>query len=554
MRNRIIAILLLALAAGVAYANSLDGLFIFDDSRIYYNTHIRITSLDWHSLSTAVLKSEPTTRPVANLSFALNYYLHGYRVWGYHLVNLLIHLTTGCFLYLLIVTTLATPGLQRYRDHCHADPHSLAPEWLAFFAALLWLVHPVQTQSVSYVVQRMNSMAAMFYIISIFLYVRYRQQAAERWKPWLLFGGSLMAGAFAIGSKEIAVTLPVFILLYEWYFLENLDRKWLRNRALPVALAVALIMLLGLFLLDGHPVESILNSYQGRTFTFLQRQFTELRILFFYLGLLALPLPSRLSLDHDFPVSTSLLQPPTTLAALVGLLLLVALALWSARRQRLLSFAILWFLGNLVIESSLVALELVFEHRLYLPSMMLFVVAVIGLDRRLHSRLWKTVLLVGLAALLCFWTIERNRAWHDPMSLWSDAVAKAPNKARAHNNLGVALRESGRLQEAAERYREVIRLDPRFIEAYNNLANVYLDLGRREEALSYYYQALKLNPEHPVIHNNIGRVLLEDHRYDLAVPHFAEAVRIIPNYAEAKANLLHARLMRDKIRETTPKQ
>lgn len=546
--------ILLTLAAGVAYGNSLDGLFVFDDSRIYLNTYMRITSLDWHSLSTAVLRSEPVTRPVANLSFALNYYLHGYRVWGYHLVNLLIHLITACFLYLLIISTLATPGLRSYRDRCQADPQRLAPEWLAFFAALLWLVHPVQTQSVSYVVQRMNSMAAMFYIISMFLYVRYRQQAGERWKSRLLIGGSLMAGALAVGSKEIAVTLPVFILLYEWYFLEDLDRHWLRRRALPVALAVALIMLLGLVLLNGHPVEYILSSYQGRSFTLIERQLTEPRILFFYLGLLALPLPSRLSLDHDFPLSTSLLQPPGTLAALVGIMLLVALSLWSARRQRLLSFAILWLLGNLVIESSLVALELLFEHRLYLPSMMLFVVMVMGLDRLLPSRLWKTVLLVGLAVLLCFWTVERNRIWRDPLTLWSDAVTKAPNKARTHNNLGVALRESGRLQEAAEQYREVIRLDPRFIEAYNNLANVYLDLGRREEGLSYYYQALKLNPNHPVIHNNIGRVLLEDRRYDLAVPHFAEAVRLAPGYAEAKANLLHARLMRDKIRNAKPKQ
>jgi tetratricopeptide (TPR) repeat protein len=545
---------LLALAAGIAYANSLDGLFIFDDSRIYYNTYIRIASLDWHSLSTAFLRSEPTTRPVANLSFALNYYLHGYRVWGYHLVNLLIHLSTGCFLYLLIITTLATPGLRSYRDRCHADPHRFAPEWLAFFAALLWLLHPVQTQSVSYVVQRMNSMAAMFYIISLFLYVRGRQQAGGGWKAWLLFGGSILAGAFAIGSKETAVTLPAFILLYEWYFLEDLDSKWLRNRALPVALVVALIVLLGVLLLDGHPVERILGSYQGRSFTLGQRLLTELRVLFFYLGLLLLPLPSWLSLDHDFPVSTSLLQPPTTLAALVGLLLLVALALWSARRQRLLSFAILWFLGNLVVESSLVGLELVFEHRLYLPSMLLFVIAVLGLDRLLHNRLGKTLLLVGLAGLLCFWTVERNRAWHDPMSLWSDAVAKAPGKARAHNNLGVALRERGRLQEAAEQYREVIRLDPGFIEAYNNLANVEMDLGHRDEALRSYYQALQLNPNHPVIHNNIGRLLLEEHRYDLAVPHFAEAARIMPGYAEAKENLLYARIMLNTTRQATAKQ
>jgi len=553
VRNRIFCLLLLAFAVAVTYANTLHGEFVFDDSRIYNNPALRITSLDWHSLAGAALQSEPATRPVANLTFALNYYLHGDRVEGYHLVNILIHLATAFFLYLLIDVTLRTPALAGQATKAGRAPGGrLAPEWLAFFAALLWLVHPVQSQSVAYVVQRMNSLAAMFYLVSLYCYVRCRLDPGGPARCRFFFAASGVAGVLAMGCKEISITLPLFILLYEWYFLEDLDLGWLRRRALPIGLVVAVLAGLALLMLGGHPVERILAGYQGRPFTPGQRLLTELRVVFFYLSLLVFPHPSRLNLDHDFAVSTSLLQPPTTLAAGVGLLVLLGVAVWSARRERLLSFAILWFLGNLLVESSLLGLELVFEHRLYLPAMLLFAVAVAGVDRLLSSRRAKALLLVGLAVLLGLWTVERNRVWHDRVSLWSDCVAKSPGKARPHNNLGVALKRRGRLREAAEQYRMVIAMDPDFIEAYNNLGNVLLETGQPDQALLYYGKALDAVPDQPVIHNNMGKALLAKHRYDRAMMHFAEALRLKPDFAEARENLGRARWLWRRANEGQP--
>ena len=538
----ILRVLLLAAAVFAAYANSLDGKFIFDDSRIYNNQHIRITSLDWDSLSQAALASKPVTRPVANLSFALNYYLHGYNVRGYHLVNVCIHLLTGLLLYLLLVATMQTPALRNLDER--AGGERLPYEWLAFFAALLWLVHPLQTQSVSYTVQRMNSMAAMFYLASLLCYVRARLHS-QRVRKVLLLAASVGCGLLALGSKETSATLPIFIFLYEWYFIQDLDMGWLKRRLPVLALVAGLFAGAAILFLGSQPLDSILGSYGGRSFTLPQRLFTEMRVVFLYLSLLAFPHPSRLTLDHDLLLSTSMVQPVSTLLAAAGLVGMVGAAVWAARRHRLLSFAILWFLGNLLIESSVIALEIVFEHRLYLPTMFLFFVAVVGAYRLLQPRFIKVGVVVGvvLALLLGFWTFERNKAWHDPISLWSDCVAKAPNKARPKNNLGVALKKAGYLREAAEQYQAVIALDPKFIEAYVNLGNIYQAEGRLDEALAEYYKAMDLNGGYAVIHMYIGEIMLDQGKYSRATMYFSEAVRLQPDNVEARSSLQYAQWM-----------
>lgn len=538
MLYRNLRIILLAVIVCFAYSNSLDGQFVFDDSRIYNNPDIRISSLDLTSLKQAAIHSKPVTRPLANLSFALNYFFHGNDVRGYHLVNILIHLITGLFLYLLVIATLRAPAF--YQRNTSAE--GLSHEWLAFFIALLWMVHPVQTQAVTYIVQRMTSLAAMFYLSSLYFYVKGRL-SQERLRGGIFFGASLLSGILALASKEVSVTLPFFVFIYEWYFLQDMDCGWLRRRSFLAATVLVFFIGSCLYFLGVHPVETILASYQSRDFTLQQRLLTELRVLFFYLSLLVFPLPSRLNLDHDFLVSTSLLQPPTTIVAAVGLLALVALAILTARRQRLLSFAIIWFLGNLVIESSFIALELVFEHRLYLPSMMLVALAVIWGDRLMRSHLWKTALLVGLVLVFSFWTFERNKVWSDRISLWSECVAKSPDKARPRNNLGVALKNIGRFEQAADQYKAVIKIDPYFVEAYNNLANVLMEMGQLDEALDYYYKALEIKPNHYVIHNNIGKLLMGKQQYDRAMMHFAEALRLKPDFAEARKNLRYVQLM-----------
>ena len=255
---------LLAIVVILIYADTLTSPFIFDDlPNIFHNPHIRIPALSFENLAWAGFQSPEARRPVANISFALNHYFNGYNPVGYHVVNILIHLACGIFLYFLVNATLQTPALRSRYEKLG---------WIPFFTAFIWMVHPLQTQSVTYVVQRMNSMAAMFYVLSMLFYVKFRMSTVARMK-WTMFAGCVLAAILAFGTKEITATLPVFILLYEWYFFQKLGRQWARRNFLLFGAVCLLFIIIALVYLDFDPAR-ILGGYGGRDFTPAQRLLT----------------------------------------------------------------------------------------------------------------------------------------------------------------------------------------------------------------------------------------------------------------------------------------
>ena len=518
--------LLFILLGVLAYANTFHVPFILDDvSNIVENPSIRMESFSGPALRQSLTDNLIPNRPLAYLSFALNYLVHGYALPGYHVVNLVIHILTGFVLFLLLARTMVLAGQSR-EDQFPS---------VAFWAALLWLLHPLQTNAVTYIVQRMTSMAALFYVLAVLLYVVGRTADSLRHRL-LFFGCAALAGLAALGSKEIAVTLPVAVVLYEWYFFQRLDRAWL-NRKLPQLLGVtAAIAVVSLFFLGSQPLESILSSYAVRHFTLGERLLTEPRVVFFYISLLAFPPPSRLTLEHDFSLSHALFSPPSTALALFGLAALAGAVVYFARRQPLLSFAILWFLVNLVIESSFIGLELVFEHRLYLSSMFLFAPAVEIFQRSIKSKGFRQILLVIVAAILCLWTYQRNMDWANPVRFWTDCVTKAPLKSRPYNELGLAYYEQNRLAEALPIFAEAVRLDPGDPEAYYNQAIVLSEMGRYGEAALRYADALRYSPGDPDIHNNLGITLEKLGRWSEAMQHYRLSLQIDPNHPEARRN------------------
>lgn len=557
--------LFFALVVFLLYANTFQHPYIFDDwAHIEANRHIRLASFSWAGLSQAAFAS-PLDRPVAYVSLALNYYFHGYELLGYHLVNIFIHLCSACFLFLFLRTTLSLPQVRK------KDPDG---DRLSFAAALLWLVHPVQVQSVTYLIQRMNSLAGMFYILAMLLYARGRLAAGVGHRV-LLFAGCACAGVLALGSKEIAATLPFFILLYEWFFFQDLRLAWLKKKILPVLgvgmlLGCAVVLFLGL-----HPFAAIADSYGIRDFTPLQRVLTEFRVVLFYISLILLPSPGRLNIDHDFPLSFSLFNPVATILALTMLLGLFLLAVLLARREKLISFGIIWFLGNLVIESSLIGLEIVFEHRTYLPGMLaIFVLVLLG--GRLLPRRWPQVAVTLLVVVLfATWTYERNLVWQDEVTLRRDAVAKSPTKARALAILANSLERSGHYGEAELYYRKTLAHSPRFVAfVHHNLGNVLLKLERVNEAVEQFRTALSMEPDEkqmrmnlayalalqgnttaaaaefqelirrypqdPRPYNNLGRLLMGEGKIAEAIPLFRKALQLKPDYGQARFNLKEA--------------
>jgi len=546
----------------LAYSNTFHAPFTFDDRTwIEENVHIRMTDLSAEEI-TDVFKGRSRARPVPMLSFALNYHFGRYDVLGYHLVNILVHAINAILLYLFLRITLGLSPTPL--------PHA---SWVAFFSALLWLVHPVQTQSVTYIVQRMNSMAALFYVLSLLLYgkgrIVQRQGAGTLQHPkgntrrpraipahFFWFAGSGLAGLLAVGSKEISLTLPFFIFLYEWYFFQELS--WTRLRRWFPWILCACVPVAGLAIVHfgPDPLEDFLRRYDFWDFTLFQRVLTEPRVVLYYVGLLFYPHPSRLNLDYDFPLSRSLFDPPTTFIAISLIAGFMGLALWLAKRERLLSFCILWFFGNLVIESSFIPLDLVFEHRLYLPSMLVSLALVGGAYRSIRPRGFATGLLCVAAVVLSVWTVQRNEVWRDAVSLWADTVKKSGNKARPHNNLGEALATEGKLEEAISHYQLALQIESDYWTAHRNLGGALLQQGRIQEAIPHLFY----RPEHDKLrlfsearfaasHNDLGNALLKEGRIEEAMDHYRQALRIKPDFAKAHYNLGNALAREGKIEE-----
>jgi len=314
---------------------------------------------------------------------------------------------TGIFLYLFIQASLIIYPLTSL---------GRSQRWIPFFAALIWLVHPIQTQSVTYIVQRMNSLAAMFYVLAFLLYATARLSE----KPWTrraFFAGCILSCILAFGSKEISASLPFLLFLYEWYFFQDLSLTWLK-RHLPMFAGICILFAVVAWIYLGrHPFDRILADYQAREFTLTERLLTQLRVVIYYISLLLLPHPSRLNLEHDFQLSHSFFDPVSTLISAFLIMCLIGFAIGMAKRQRWVSFCLVWFFGNLVIESSVMPLEMIYEHRTYLPSMLLVLMTVMAASRYVKPE-WLVRTVFCFVVMLCaFWTYERNEVWGNALTL-----------------------------------------------------------------------------------------------------------------------------------------
>jgi hypothetical protein len=512
--NRLLIAIVLSIAVFLIYAKTLTGDFIFDDRpNIRDNSHIRLTQITPKSLYEAARESPASSRPVAMISFALNYFFHEYNVVGYHLVNIFIHITNGLLLYLFISMTWRTPAMVS-RDEKY--------KWVALFTAFIWLVHPIQSQSVSYIVQRMNSMATMFYLFSMVFYVKARFADATREKA-LWFGVAATCGILALGSKQIATTLPFFIFLYEWYFFQDLRWDWIKKRIPILAGVILLLVIIAFIYLGSHPLQSIGSVYRFHELTMAQRCLSQFRVVIFYISLLLWPHPSRLNLNHDFTPSVSLLQPVTTLPAMAAIMAVLVLGILLAKKQRLISFCIFWYFGNLVIESSIIGLELVFEHRNYLPSMLVVFLVVFLSFRHLKPKWITPIILLAVAAVFATWTNQRNDVWRSPLLVWKDSVEKSPHDPRTSrtlNNLGGALADYGRYAEATQYYRKALEINPNYYNAHANLGYAIARQGQLEEAVTHLQTALKINPKYYEAHTNLGVVYSLQEKYQDAIRHF----------------------------------
>jgi len=527
-------LLLICLAGVAVYANTLGAPFALDD----------ITSITTNPI-TRNFKLVLNSRIVTYLSLALNYRLHGLDVTGYHVVNLCIHLANGMLVYGFLGFLQKTPLLAA------SNFNDKEKRLIALFSALLFVCHPIQTQAVTYISQRAASLATLFYLATHLLYLVARL-SPSRTRAVACGCAAFVAALLALATKEIAFTLPLTLLLVELIFFGGS----LRQKALPLALLFLPLLFVPLALIPtlgarGNLTE-LLAKITSLTGDISRGEYllTQFRVILTYLRLLFLPVGQNV--DYDYPVFRSM--TPEVLASLAVIVAILALAAWllvRARRQgqtelNLAAFGLFWFFTTLSVESSIIPIpDVIFEHRLYLPSVGFFsacVAALFVLRRSLQQRAAAVAgLLLPLLALvvlvLAGAAAARNDVWRDEVTLWEDIVRKSPLKARAHGNLGSAYQSRGRLDDAAREYREVIRLAPRDPGAHINLGTNLYRQRKWAEAADWYRQALRLDPGNVAGHYNLGRTLTEMARLPEAEKELREAIRLKPDHDAARNSL-----------------
>jgi tetratricopeptide (TPR) repeat protein len=578
-RLPVVHLLLVSAIGLLAYSNTLDVPFQWDEQRfIVENPVVQNFSLFFAPSEAEHFEyySAVRNRYAGYMSFALNHAMHGAGVRGYHIGNLLIHLVNALLLYYLVILTFRTPFLQE--SALKSNSH-----YVALFTSALFVTHPVQTEAVTYIFQRFASFATFFYLLSIGTYVQSRL-VRRRSAHYALYFVSLVSAILAMKTKENAVTLPVTILLYEFFFLSGEPVKRL-FRLIPFLLTLLVIpmTLAGTGKPLGETIGGMEAALRGSTMFSPWEYFaTQTRVVLTYLRLLVLPFNQNFG--YDYPSFHSMLNGTVLLAAAIHALALgLAFYCWrvsqkSHRHWRVAAFGILWFYVTLSIESSVIPIPmLINEYRAYLPSVGFFLtfsvavlLALAGLPER-RKRAAAVLIACLVPVAMAGTTYTRNSTWQSQASLWEDVVRKSRQKAEAHNHLGVAFRAAGETDRAIEHYREAVRLRPDYAMAYNNLGVAYGSKGLLDEAIRQYRIAISHDPDYPEAHNNLGNTLdtkgltaqaIREYKIalslkpdypaahynigiayqkgellDEAVEHYLEALRLRPDYPEALNNL-----------------
>lgn len=540
--TRALPILIIAAGLGV-YLNSFNGGFLFDDApHILKNQRIRRLSPFAELIG--------GRRPVVDVSLALNYRVGKLNVRGYHAVNLAVHILAALTLYGIVRRTLLRGPLRKRFGRS-------AP-WLALAIALIWVVHPLQTQSVTYLIQRAESLMGLFYLLTLYCVMRgatstdRKVGAAEgidltpgvgsAYGKWW-YAAAVVSCALGMGSKAVMVTAPVVILLYDGVFLspsiiQTLRRRWILHIGLAATWGV---------LWWCGAVNSALNPAAKGTHvgfgytgvTPLDYAFTQFGSLVHYLGLSVWPYP--LCLDYTWPVA---LSAAAIVPHAIVIVLLLFSAIWALFRAPGLGFLAAWFFIILAPTSSIIPIQdTLFEHRMYLSLAAVVILSVIAGDSVLRylarrasweiatRRFVAGVLVVTVVVLLGYTAARRNLDYRNPVAMWRDVVLKRPDNARAFEQLGTALVMEGKKREAVVEYRQAVRIDPGFTSAHANLANALTQTGRFEEAVQHYIEVRRLEPDRINACINLGHALGSLGRADEAIEAFRAATRIDERHA-----------------------
>jgi tetratricopeptide (TPR) repeat protein len=548
------------------YSRSLTGPFLFDDTDLIESSAIRARNI-------FIILTGP--RPLTNLSFGFNYRLTGFNPFAFHVVSLVLHLVNTLLLWGVVRRLCALPAVTTRLEPA-------GRRVLAWAVPLLFLVSPVQTESVAYISSRSELWKTGPYFAALLVFLSSWREA----RPWL---AALLVTFFygcAVAGKEDGLTLPIAIALLDYLLVSECDWRRMRRNWPVYALLVA-VMVLGAWV----KVRPLLNvpsaGFSLRDVTWQQYLFTQFRMYFLYLWRLVVPF--GLNADYDIAASRTLVDHFSWLA-LAGLVMLVGAGLWFHRRQPLAVFGVLLFLLALAPTSSFYPLlDYAAERRLYLPAAGFFLAAVTLLAARWGNRRDLAVALGLVAAVNAAGAYNRNGVWEDSLALWQDTVEKSPQKWRVWNNLGREYSDRGRFEEATKAYERAAELIPRRrherLDVLSSLGSTYANRKMYPEAVKIYEEGLKIDPGHPRLLTNLAMTELrlnrptgwehfeqaihgdpvawEPHlargnfyyqmgRYDDAIKDYERVLQLLPSHPDAQYNLNAARGMKARQEQQSP--
>lgn len=516
----------------LAYANSFRVPFLFDDlNNILDNSTIRDLK-DIGRVFFPPASSGLGQRPIVNLTLAVNYAMSGEKVWSYHLFNLLIHTVAALALFGIVRRTLLT---ERMRDDYH---HVAVP--LALGSSLIWMLHPVQTQAVTYIIQRCESLMGMFFLLTVYCAIRnWDSPSKNRWR--LL---SLISFFLGVGSKEVIVMAPFIVLAYEWYFVRPATMDILKHSWPLYTGYAAGIVVLAYLVLTGGTLSTGMSKDVSEPWLYWQ---TQPQVIIHYLRIALWP--DSLCFDYGWPLVSFREGLPTILF----LMIILAVTFWLFVRRKPAGFLFFFFFACLIPTSIMPLPDPVFDYRIYLSMAALSAAALIGIHKLclelnkkiplLTKRHFLTVCLAVfliLSGILGLLTYKRNQVYSSELTIWTDTVLKRPQNARAQLNLGMAFDNAGRIHEAIRCFHEAIRLNPEYAGAYANLGGALIKLGRYKEAQVHLGRALELNPNKKAsatVYSNMGVALSAQGLNREAIYYFKKAVDLDADNAVLMLNL-----------------
>ncbi len=494
--------------------------FVFDDNLfIVDNPHIK----NFSNIN-GMWSEIPKTRMIGIYSFAINYFFHQLNPQGYHIFNLIIHLIcVGLVWALSSLIFKITKSMQN---------DSLQKE-LPFFIALLFLVHPGQTQAVTYITQRFESIATLFYLGSIYCYLRGRILSNTP-KRTAFFISSVFLAFCGIFTKETAVTIPFMIIAFELILWpKNYSRTLESSKKIILLLIGSILFTLILMKLLKTGLISYLNyttpsnSHDGDITTLGNYLLTQLRVFLTFLRLLILPINQNV--DYDYVLSSGLLKPPLTFIGACLITTFVYIIIKTKNTFPLIALGLTWILITFSINLA-PRPHLIFEHKLYLISFGFFLSSVSFIHITIRNKKLLAIFFIGILCIFTVLSFKRNKAWASELTLWEDTIQKSPHKERVLANLGRAYALTQHYEQAIIVLSKAIAMNERNYKSYLNRGYAYEQIGLESKALEDFNKSIEINPDHFVAYLQIAKIYKKQKNTENALNYLNKVITLAPKF------------------------